>query len=192
MGLLVWPRNQATVAPVKAIITQPQHPLAPTKARQVQISMLTVLTFTELCIINFSTRKNCEPTQLHCHIMVSVGKCTVKTTEKWNLRECFLPHRNAPAHTALVCVWIMGENKTSVIQHSPYSPDLASFEFLVSQNSKWCWRLNDITTFQTNLGTLAEFKHLLHEMLQTVVLSLDLLYKDQHRLPWKGQSNHGR
>jgi len=82
----------------------PSTPSPQQKARQVQTGMLTVLTFTKLCIINFSSRKNSEPTQLHCHLMVSVGKCVVKTTEKWNLGECFLQHHNAPAHFALVRV----------------------------------------------------------------------------------------
>jgi hypothetical protein len=83
-----------------------------------------------------------------------VGKCVVKSTEKWNLGDWFLHCDNAPAHSDLSLCELLAKNNMIVIPHPLCSPDLApcnSFLFLKLKMALKGRRFNDVTMIQVKL-----------------------------------------
>jgi len=49
------------------------------------------------------------------------------------------PHDNATAHSALIVREFLARNSITVLEHFPYSPDLAPLRFFsCSPNANWC------------------------------------------------------
>jgi hypothetical protein len=49
--------------------------------------------------------------------------------EMWKNGSCVLHHDNAPAHSALSFKTFLTQHKITVLEHLPYSPGLALFDF---------------------------------------------------------------
>jgi len=54
-----------------------------------------------------------------------------KRPELWSSGDWVLHHDNAPAHTALSVRRFLADKKITVLEHSPYSPDLAPCDFFL-------------------------------------------------------------
>ncbi len=59
-----------------------------------------------------------------------------KRPEMWSSGDCFLHHDNLTAHTALSVQQFLAKSNMTVIPHSPYSPDLAPFDFFLFSRMK--------------------------------------------------------
>jgi len=49
--------------------------------------------------------------------------------EKWRTNSFFLLHDNAPAHRSVLDVYFLAKNNVTILEHPPYSPDLAPADF---------------------------------------------------------------
>jgi len=47
---------------------------------------------------------------------------------------CFLLHDNAPSHNVAIVKQILAQRKVTVLDHPPYSPDLAPADYFCYQN----------------------------------------------------------
>ena len=54
-----------------------------------------------------------------------------KRPEMWKNKSWILHQDNAPAHSALVVKSFLAKHNTPVLQHPPYSPDLAPCDFFM-------------------------------------------------------------
>ena len=54
-----------------------------------------------------------------------------KRPAKWQANSWLLQHDNAPAHTAVSVRQFLAKNNTTVLDHPPYSPDLAPCDFFL-------------------------------------------------------------
>jgi len=54
----------------------------------------------------------------------------------WREQTWLLHHDNAPSHTAVLTHQFLAKNKTAVIPHPPYSPDLAPCDFFLFPKMK--------------------------------------------------------
>jgi len=69
----------------------------------------------------------------------------------------FLLHDNAPSHTSLIVRQFLARNRVSVLNHSPYSPDLAPCDFSLFPKLKLKLKgrfFNDIPTIQASTQAL--------------------------------------
>ena len=68
-----------------------------------------------------------------------------------------LHHDNAPANSALLVREFLERNSITVLEHPPYSPDLAACDFSFSPKSKlvlWGRNLGDVTTIKSEMTLL--------------------------------------
>jgi len=54
-----------------------------------------------------------------------------KRPELWENQTWMLHHDNVPAHVSLLIRSYLAKHQTSVVPHPPYSPDLATADFLL-------------------------------------------------------------
>ena len=84
-----------------------------------------------------------------------------KRPEKWRTKSGFLLDDNAPAHRPVLVKDYLTKNNVTTLEHSPYSPDLASADFylfpLLKSASKE-WRFCDATDIIKN--TMEDLKRL--------------------------------
>jgi len=52
-----------------------------------------------------------------------------KHPEKWGTKSLFLRHDNAPAHRSVLDMDFLAKNNVTILEHSPYSPDLVPADF---------------------------------------------------------------
>lgn len=82
-----------------------------------------------------------------------------KRWSEWKSNSWKLHHDNAPAHTKADVMQYLQENKINVLEHPPYSPDLAPADFFLFPKIKTCLkgrRFDDIETIQRNTVTALE------------------------------------
>ena len=56
--------------------------------------------------------------------------------ELWEGRRWILHHNNAPAHSALIVHEFLARNSITLLEHSPYLPDLAPCDFFLFPKCK--------------------------------------------------------
>ncbi|XP_067942994.1 protein GVQW3-like [Watersipora subatra] len=77
-----------------------------------------------------------------------------KRRDLWLSGDWYLHHDNAPAHTSLMVRQYLAKNKVTVLNHPPYSPDLAPCDFYLFPKVKLTMkgeRFDDIPTIQENV-----------------------------------------
>ena len=81
------------------------------------------------------------------HLMARIHRIRPKYRDS---EACSLLHNNAPSHTSLIVRQFLARNQVCVLNHPPYSPDLALFDFslFTKLKLKGCF-FNDITTIKT-------------------------------------------
>jgi hypothetical protein len=57
-----------------------------------------------------------------------------KRPEMWKKGSWILHHDNAPTHNALSIKTFLAKHKIPVLEHPPYSPDLAPCDFFISKD----------------------------------------------------------
>jgi len=60
--------------------------------------------------------------------------------DMWKNSSWILHHDNAPAHNALSLKRYLAKNNIPVMEHPPYSPDLAPCDFSLRENQVWAQR----------------------------------------------------
>ena len=99
--------------------------------------------------------------------------------ERWTEKDFFLLHDNAPAHTAGIVTQFLARKQIPVLQHPPYSPDLAPCDFFLFPKLKLHMkgeRYDDIKDIQTNVTR--ELKKISSEEISN---SFKWLYERCHR-----------
>jgi len=77
--------------------------------------------------------------------------------ELWERRRWILHHDNAPAYSALIVREFLARNSITVLEHPPYSPDLAPCDFFFFPKCKLVLRgrnLGDVTTIKSEMTSL--------------------------------------
>ena len=67
-----------------------------------------------------------------------------KRPELWKNNSWILHQDNAPAHNALSVTRYLADKRTPVLQHAPYSPDLAPCDFFFVPEDKSCFERDPI------------------------------------------------
>ena len=75
-----------------------------------------------------------------------------KCPDKWCNNSWALHHDNYPTHALLVVQQFLASTKTTVIPHSPYSPDLTTCDFSLS----WIWNCSSRSDILTALKRLQD------------------------------------
>lgn len=74
--------------------------------------------------------------------------------EMWKSEAWYQLHDNAPAHTAIAIRQFMARKRITVLEHPPYSPDLAPADFMLFPKLKMVMKghhFDDIETIQKNV-----------------------------------------
>jgi len=77
--------------------------------------------------------------------------------ELWEGRRWILHRDNAPAHSALLVREFLASNSITVLEHPPYSPDLATCDFVLFPKCKLVLRrrnLGDVTKIKSEMTSL--------------------------------------
>jgi len=62
----------------------------------------------------------------------------------------FLLYDNAPSHNAIIVKQFLAQRKVTVLDHPPYSPDLARADYFCSEKWNPTWRGVSLTRFLTS------------------------------------------
>ena len=106
----------------------------PKKARMSRSKMLLVVYFDWKGIVHneFVPRGRMVNKQLYQEVLARLGDAVCrKRPDLWENQTWMLHHDNAPAHASLLFPSYLAKYKTSVVLHSPYSPNLTPAEFFL-------------------------------------------------------------
>jgi len=126
LGIYVWPGNQATINAVEVNI------ISKTKKARTSRSKFKAMLFSDIQAIVMSEWVPSGQTvnqQFYIKVLSKLSeRVRRKRPELW--RNGWILHQdNTPAHNALSVKQFLANKNISVLEHPPYSPDLASCDF---------------------------------------------------------------
>jgi hypothetical protein len=74
--------------------------------------------------------------QVYSKVVLTIHREQVRRNrpEMWKKGSWILHHDNAPAHSALSVKTFLAKHKISILEHPPYSPDLAPCDIFISKD----------------------------------------------------------
>ena len=75
--------------------------------------------------------------------------------EKWKTNSWFLVH-NAPPHRSVLVKDFLAKNNVTILEHPPYSSDLAAAHFYLSLPQKSPLKIGSFVMLQTSLKMLSK------------------------------------